>query len=65
MRARETAEQFQQWAVGGFEKYAGKTRRQRHAYGIAIACGVFHGDEAGLTRYPYADGAPGGSEFVD
>ena len=59
VRARITAEQFEQRAVGGLEKHAGKAGRQRHAHGIAIARGVLHGDEARLTGYAYADARAG------
>ena len=61
--ARVAAQQFEERAVGGFEEDAGEARRQRHAHGIAIARGVFHGDEARLAGDAHAHGAAGGGEF--
>ena len=61
--ARVAAQEFEQRAVGGFEEDSGEARRQRHADGVAIARGVFHGNEARLAGNAHADGAARGGEF--
>src|SRR4051794_2447673 len=65
VRARVTAQQFEQWTVDRLKERSRDAWRQRHANRVAIARGVFHGDEARFARDADADGTSRGGELLD
>ena len=55
--ARVAADEFAERVFAGGEEDFGEARRERGAEGVAIAAGVFDGDEAGFAGDSNADGA--------
>ena len=65
VRAGVAAKDFAEWIVGRREKNFGKTGRQRSAEGVAIARGVFDGNEAEFAGDADTNSAAGVDEIGD
>ena len=65
MCASVTADEFAQRIFAGGEEYFGEAGRERSAECVAVASGVFDGDEAGFAGDSNANGAARVGEIAD